>query len=79
MVEEIKKIVKDTVDNWETKINDKGGQMIFDVIKEISALYGKIMLKCAIGESLENSKVDFFVNGENRPRNVANSIRDVLG
>jgi hypothetical protein len=53
--------------------------MIFDMIKEIASLYSRIMLKCAIGESLHNTKVDFYVEGENRPRPVGNAIRDVLG
>jgi cytochrome P450 len=80
MIKEIKTLVDQTCQEWVYRQRESsGGVIIVDIIKEIASLYSKIMLKCAIGESLHNNRVDFYVDGENRPRPVGNAIRDVLG
>jgi cytochrome P450 len=81
MISIVKDEVRDMCDKWQYKseIQNKGGSFEVDFVQETSALYSRIMLKCAIGESLEDSQIDFYEDGVNKPRNVAYAIRDVLG
>jgi len=54
--------MKGTLQRW-IKKSQEGGRI--NMINEISLMFTRIILKCAIGESLDEVIVDYWVNGEN--------------
>jgi len=63
MVGASKECMKGTLQRWIKKSSEEGGRI--NMINEISLMFTRIILKCAIGESLDDVIVDYWVNGKN--------------
>jgi hypothetical protein len=63
MVELSKECVEGTLHRWSEKSKENGGKI--NMINEISLMFTRIILKCAIGESLDDVVFDYWVDGKN--------------
>lgn len=78
MVETAKDCMKGTLDRWIAKTKANGGSAKIDLINEISLMFTRIILKCAIGESLDDVEIDYWIDGENIRKDVPYSLRNTF-
>lgn len=75
MIETAKDCMRGTLDRWIKKTQLSGGSARIDLINEISLMFTRIILKCAIGETLDDVEIDYWVNGVNIKKDVPYSLR----
>jgi len=78
MVETAKDCMRGTLNRWTKKTQENGGSAKIDLINEISLMFTRIILKCAIGESLDDVEIDYWENGENIRKDVPYSLRNTF-
>lgn len=78
MIELAKDCMKGTLDRWIKKCEENGGTAKVDLINEVSLMFTRIILKCAIGESLDDVEVDYWVDGVNLRKDVPYSLRNTF-
>jgi hypothetical protein len=78
MVDTAKECMKGTLDRWIAKTKVNGNSAKIDLINEISLMFTRIILKCAIGESLDEVEIDYWVDGENIRKDVPFSLRNTF-
>jgi hypothetical protein len=64
-----------TLDRWIAKTNEGNGTARINLINEISLMFTRILLTCAIGESLDGVQVDWHENGKVTKVDVPFSLR----
>jgi len=79
MIETAKDCMRGTLDRWTKKTEQNGDDSAkIDLINEISLMFTRIILKCAIGESLDDYEIDYWVDGVNVRSDVPFSLRNTF-
>lgn len=78
MIELAKESMQGTLDRWMQKTNQSGDFVQLDLIDEVSLMFTRILLKCAMGESLDGVEIDYYIDGKLTKKSVPFSLRNTF-
>ena len=79
MINMVKQSMQQTLELLIKKTQEGGGSAKIEYISEISNMFARIILTCAIGESLDGVKVDWYEKGQISKKDVPFALRDAFG
>jgi hypothetical protein len=78
MIELANKSMSETLERWLSIVGEDTKPVEIDLINEVSLMFTRILLTCALGESLDGVELDWAVSGGTVKKDVPDALRVIF-